>query len=279
MFDDLGPYPEVPDHLVILQNMSDAAPIGLRWLVEPVPQDLPTATSSPAAGLSLSVRADGLVHVRGRAVPAEMLHRVHQEAVILHHLLNGRIVLHGSAVVIDGTAVATIGPSGAGKSTTAAALVDRGAALLADDVVAIEDTDGRLTVLATEAHVRLKDQGASATGRKDLAAPPGGSLTHSGLVPHAAQAALCLVLVLTCDQSATWPQWSQLHGLASLDALREFGAGPKGLDVLGPARLLQGMARIADQVQVWQLRRSTTGPTPDALAREVERLVRDVSSP
>jgi hypothetical protein len=51
--------------------------------------------------------------------------------------LQGETCLHGSAVVVDGTAVGLLAPSGYGKSTLAAALLARGAALLTDDVLAL----------------------------------------------------------------------------------------------------------------------------------------------
>jgi len=52
--------------------------------------------------------------------------------------LNGLEVLHASAVVVDGRAVALVGPSGAGKTSLALALCRLGAGFLADDVVAVE---------------------------------------------------------------------------------------------------------------------------------------------
>ena len=57
-------------------------------------------------------------------------------AVLLHQ--RGKLVLHASAVALDGKVVAFIGGKGSGKSTMAAALYGRGHELLADDVVAIE---------------------------------------------------------------------------------------------------------------------------------------------
>jgi len=54
---------------------------------------------------------------------------------ILHQ--RGHIVLHASAVSIDGGVVAFIGHKGYGKSTTAAALHDRGHALVTDDLLPI----------------------------------------------------------------------------------------------------------------------------------------------
>lgn len=57
-------------------------------------------------------------------------------ALLLHQ--RGRLCLHASSVVTDGRAHLVVGASGAGKSTTAAALVERGATLLADDITAID---------------------------------------------------------------------------------------------------------------------------------------------
>jgi len=58
--------------------------------------------------------------------------------------LNGLEVLHASAVVIDGRALALLGPSGAGKTSLALALCRLGAGFLADDVLALERAEGQL---------------------------------------------------------------------------------------------------------------------------------------
>jgi hypothetical protein len=52
--------------------------------------------------------------------------------------LRGLEPLHASAVAVDGAAVAIVGPSGGGKSSLAAELASRGAAIVADDVLALE---------------------------------------------------------------------------------------------------------------------------------------------
>ena len=59
--------------------------------------------------------------------------------VLLHQ--RGLLVLHGSAIEIDGNAVAIVGLKGQGKSTTAAGLHQRGYDLIADDIVAIDMTN------------------------------------------------------------------------------------------------------------------------------------------
>ncbi|MFN2399114.1 MAG: hypothetical protein ABR543_10825 [Gemmatimonadaceae bacterium] len=60
-------------------------------------------------------------------------------AAVLHQ--RGRLILHASAVAVNGAALAFLGSSGMGKSTTTAALHSRGHKLLADDLVAV-DTSG-----------------------------------------------------------------------------------------------------------------------------------------
>lgn len=57
-------------------------------------------------------------------------------AVLLHQ--RGNLVLHASAVAVDGGAVAFLGASGQGKSTTAGALHALGHELVADDLVPVD---------------------------------------------------------------------------------------------------------------------------------------------
>jgi hypothetical protein len=56
--------------------------------------------------------------------------------ILLHQ--RGYLVLHASAVAIDGQVVIFLGTKGQGKSTTAASLYGQGHALLSDDVVAVD---------------------------------------------------------------------------------------------------------------------------------------------
>lgn len=73
---------------------------------------------------------------------------------LLHQ--RGVLPIHASAVDVGGRAVAFVGPTGAGKSTLAAALVDRGYPLLADDVTALFATaDDGFHVMAGPIGVRL----------------------------------------------------------------------------------------------------------------------------
>lgn len=51
-------------------------------------------------------------------------------------------MVHGSAVAIDGNGVLLLGPSGSGKSDLALRLIDRGAKLICDDIILIENRYG-----------------------------------------------------------------------------------------------------------------------------------------
>lgn len=60
---------------------------------------------------------------------------------------NKMLVLHGSAVELNGKAYVIIGGKGHGKSTVTAALIERGYRLLSDDVTALVVTQNRILVL------------------------------------------------------------------------------------------------------------------------------------
>jgi len=69
--------------------------------------------------------------------------------------LQGQIVLHASAVAIDGQAFLFMGQQGSGKSTLAAALIARGERLLADDLAVLTVKDARFVVQPGPTRLRL----------------------------------------------------------------------------------------------------------------------------
>lgn len=74
-------------------------------------------------------------------------------AVLLHQ--RGFAVLHASAVMMDGKAVAFLGEKGAGKSTFAAFLQSRGHAMVTDDLVPIMFVNGQACVTPGFPRIRL----------------------------------------------------------------------------------------------------------------------------
>jgi hypothetical protein len=75
--------------------------------------------------------------------------------------LRGEHVLHATAVEFDGLAVAFVGVSTAGKSTLAAASVNAGGRLLADDTLLLVLRDQAVGVRPTATHCRLRADVAS----------------------------------------------------------------------------------------------------------------------
>lgn len=83
----------------------------------------------------------------------------------------GVLTLHGSAVERHGVGLCFLAPKYHGKSTTAAALVDAGATLLADDLVVVEPRDGGIVLRPTLSTLHLWPDAAERVGRR--AAPVG----------------------------------------------------------------------------------------------------------
>lgn len=69
--------------------------------------------------------------------------------------------MHGTAIAWLGKGVLLLGPSGSGKSDLAVRLLDAGAMLVADDLVRLESSDGRLVARApgNPGLIELRGQG------------------------------------------------------------------------------------------------------------------------
>lgn len=85
--------------------------------------------------------------------------------VVLHQ--RGFLVLHASAVALEGAAVVFIGQKRWGKSTMAATLHDRGHSLIADDVVALEVQNHRqIQVQPAFPQIKLWPDAVTSIGKK-----------------------------------------------------------------------------------------------------------------
>ena len=70
-------------------------------------------------------------------------------------LLRGLVCLHASAIAIGDEAIALVGPAGSGKSTTAAAFSNRGYAILAEDVVTLDERQDHFLIRPAYPCIRL----------------------------------------------------------------------------------------------------------------------------
>ena len=99
------------------------------------------------------------------ATPDEVAGFVFGSGMVALLWQRGFLVLHGAAVEIDGRGVLFVGPPGCGKSSLAAALQQRGHAVLTDDVCAVTlGEDGRPKVVPGTPFVRLWDDALAALG-------------------------------------------------------------------------------------------------------------------
>lgn len=92
----------------------------------------------------------------------------------VHLMLRGELVLHASAVRLDGHAVAFVGASGMGKSTLAAALCGHGCALVTDDVLRVDPTEAavmRVHPGSTESRLRMNARRLADTSPRGATRP------------------------------------------------------------------------------------------------------------
>lgn len=91
-------------------------------------------------------------------------------AVALHQ--RGYLILHASAVRIDGRAIAFIGNKGWGKSTMARAFINRGYQFVTDDVLAVDLTGDKPIVYPSFPQLKLCPDAIEAMGEDPKALPP-----------------------------------------------------------------------------------------------------------
>jgi hypothetical protein len=125
------------------------------------------------------------------------------EATIAHLYLNqvlplilshkGKLVLHGSAVDAEGSAIAFVGNSGRGKSTLAASFAVDGCPFLTDDGMVLEAEVSAYMVLPSHPSVRLYQDSQEALMPRDAPTAPAVHYTSKSrfiagsALPHCAQ--------------------------------------------------------------------------------------------
>ena len=104
------------------------------------------------------IRADGAAATCRPMHEAERetcLHLYLNQVLPLMLTLRGELVLHGSAVEIDGCAAAFVAESGRGKSTLAASFATSGHRFLSDDGLAVTPTEGGFLARPSHPSIRL----------------------------------------------------------------------------------------------------------------------------
>lgn len=131
----------------------------------------------PTVGRFLARRGAGVIEVERApgATDADVACFARGPVAAAATLLDGRLALRGSSVVVDGSAVVLCGAGAAGVSTLAAALALRGHAVLADRLVVIDPAD--TTVVAGHGAVELWPDVVDHLGL----VPDGGRVVRPGL--------------------------------------------------------------------------------------------------
>ena len=105
--------------------------------------------------------------------PGTVQHLFLNQVLPLAMSRQGRLVLHGSAVDVNGRGVAFVGASGQGKSTLAACFATGGGRFLTDDGLHLEWVDGTCTVIPSHPSIRLwEDSQEALIAEAVLVAPP-----------------------------------------------------------------------------------------------------------
>ncbi len=129
----------------------------------------------PPSGSFLIDPGAGRVMVDHRDGDDELLeHRVASSALCVLLALRGDLVLHASAVEVDGRATLFCGPTQQGKSTLARALGEVGYRLLGEDGIAIELGGDEPTAFPGARGVRSRSRDEQGRNRTDLIDDPGG---------------------------------------------------------------------------------------------------------
>jgi hypothetical protein len=191
-------------------------------------------------------------------------------------LLLGRVVLGAAAVAIHGKAVAVCGVSGAGKSAVAAALAQRGHAVLADSVTAIAD-DASRTVAPVSPELVLWPDTACELGLDERC----GRRVRAGLKAHAYQLGpdpvaepLAQVVFLRVAPLARHSSSAPIRGAAKVQALIGASWYRRLLAALPRSDAhIQALTHLAADVRCVELQRPARGLASSRLAELVEKLL------
>lgn len=208
------------------------------------------------------------VHPLPAALDADLELAVLGAGLALIFEQRGFVVLHGSCVAVNDTALSLVGPSGAGKSTISAALVAAGATFVSDGMTVLDvSRPGEVLVRPGPALVKLLPDAAHTLGFRPEALPRVHVASPKVRVIPPTQGSdsplrLGAVLVLSDHER---PMLSPLGASASAFALvKNFFL----IDELGPSRgpaILEACSEVARRVPCHALQRATLRQLPDVL--------------
>ncbi len=194
-------------------------------------------------------------------------------------LQRGAVPLHAAAVGTDAGTVLLLGSSGVGKSALAAALVERGAALVADDVTALVPAGDGVLALPAFPRLRLWADALRPADRRQRVRRNLEQYWKPAARFGAAPRSVCAAFVLESRNrrgfdiapvpaaQAFWTLWEHTYRRRLVDALGQ-----------RPAHYRIGMA-MARSVPFARARRPDWPFAPGALADRIEARLRGIAAP
>jgi len=152
-------------------------------------------------------------------------------------------VLHATAVVVDGAALALLGPSGHGKSTLAAAFLSAGYPVLTDDLLVLAESQDGILIPPGIPRIKLFPETAARFLPFPVAGEPMNPLTNKLVIPlpelHTWRApALLRAVYRLPDPWAARPRRTvRIARMPSKTAFLKLLAGTFNTSVLDPKRL------------------------------------------
>lgn len=198
--------------------------------------------------------------------------------ILLHQ--RGVVPLHANAIVTDSGAIAFLGPSGAGKSTLAAAFLDTGHAILADDVCALAQHDGAYVVLPGVPRLKLWRDALENSGREssDYARVLGTADKFSvpTVTPAFAEAApLSALFILVRDDKADLAI-NRLSGMEAFRAVVEnIYRGSVLEQVGGSTAWLAICSDLVDKIPIFEFKRGWNAAKIDASVATIAAVLAD----
>jgi hypothetical protein len=253
-----------PADLVLRSRGQRKVPLGAaegRRIAEHLLGDI-VAFSAAARGEEVLLRMAGVAeftiaadfgsidYVRDPAADEAMVPMLFSGLVMATYLqLQGELVLHATAVQVPslGGAVALVGSSGMGKSTVATLMATEGAQLIADDVLRVDDVDGRLMCRLGSTEARLRPKAFTLAQATAAAARPtvDGRLAVS--LPVAEQDAPLLAMVIPGPVEGEPQVW--LNRLDPVPAMMEVLRHPRVPGWVDQPSTANQFRRITDLVK------------------------------
>ena len=193
--------------------------------------------------------------------------------------LRGVTCLHASAAALGDHAIVFAGPEGAGKSTTAAALGRRGHAILSDDIVALDERNGKFLVFPAHPYLCLWSEAVEMLYGREKTLPEFSPSWDKRRLAFSEQnlrfqeeplplGAVCLLGEPSLDAKAPYAE-----AISTRDSLMWLVANSYGTKLLEQemrAREFETLARLVERVPVRRLRPSRDKSKIEALCDLIE---------